>query len=297
MAPINKLNPPLYHYAVIGRHHGDDEDQCVIVASESMERASSAFREAIDRSSPNKAGREIYISHTICSETPLSDSDSDLQAMAQIQDPYLANTLIDAARQHGQDGESDHEVGDLQDLVRAMWKIMTPSQRVATLRANEVQNIAETVLDTQFPADLDDVSDKEVSEALAALGLDPSREYSERIKIDAVAHMRVMPQARHQYAHSEGWGHIFSGSTETTTRWAAEVKTQTIIDAQYLTATGWQPLDQASILDLLESIKDNDAFSAGPGGDLDVKFSPDVSGLPDWVNAPPTDIQRERQGA
>lgn len=37
--------------------------------------------------------------------------------------------LIDAAQAHGEESEPDHEVGDLQDLVRSCWEIMTPAQR------------------------------------------------------------------------------------------------------------------------------------------------------------------------
>lgn len=39
--------------------------------------------------------------------------------------------LIEAAKQHGEDSEPDHEVGDLQDFLRAMWELLTPEQRLA----------------------------------------------------------------------------------------------------------------------------------------------------------------------
>jgi hypothetical protein len=35
---------------------------------------------------------------------------------------------LDAAQQHGEDSEPDHEVGDLQDLLRTMWSLLTPEQ-------------------------------------------------------------------------------------------------------------------------------------------------------------------------
>lgn len=34
-------------------------------------------------------------------------------------------TLISAAEQHGQDSEPDHEVGDLQEFLRAAWSLMS----------------------------------------------------------------------------------------------------------------------------------------------------------------------------
>lgn len=37
--------------------------------------------------------------------------------------------LILAAQHHGEDSEADHEVGDLQDLLRACWATMPPKAR------------------------------------------------------------------------------------------------------------------------------------------------------------------------
>lgn len=47
-------------------------------------------------------------------------------------------TLIEAATQHGEDSEPDHEVGDLQCYLRAMWKLLTPAQRAAYVALPEV---------------------------------------------------------------------------------------------------------------------------------------------------------------
>lgn len=40
-------------------------------------------------------------------------------------------TYISAAQQHGEDSEPDHEVGDLQDMLRVVWKLLTPQQKAA----------------------------------------------------------------------------------------------------------------------------------------------------------------------
>ncbi len=42
-------------------------------------------------------------------------------------------TLIEGARLHGENSDPDHEVGDLQDLLRECWKLMAPSQRYLVL--------------------------------------------------------------------------------------------------------------------------------------------------------------------
>lgn len=49
-------------------------------------------------------------------------------------------TFIEAAQQHGEDSDPDHEVGDLQDYLRAMWELLTPEQRLAYVGLPAVQN-------------------------------------------------------------------------------------------------------------------------------------------------------------
>lgn len=51
-----------------------------------------------------------------------------------------------AAQQHGQDSDPDHEVGDLQDMLRAMWAILTPAQRVAYAGSDAVRMVLQGAL-------------------------------------------------------------------------------------------------------------------------------------------------------
>jgi len=39
--------------------------------------------------------------------------------------------IIAAARAHGEDSEPDHEVGDLQEVLRACWSTMTQKARLS----------------------------------------------------------------------------------------------------------------------------------------------------------------------
>lgn len=41
--------------------------------------------------------------------------------------------LIDYAQQHGIDSEPDHEIGDLHELSRAMWALLTTPQKAAII--------------------------------------------------------------------------------------------------------------------------------------------------------------------
>jgi hypothetical protein len=37
--------------------------------------------------------------------------------------------LLDSAEQHGEDGDPDHEVGDLRDILEYAWTLLTLAQR------------------------------------------------------------------------------------------------------------------------------------------------------------------------
>jgi hypothetical protein len=61
-------------------------------------------------------------------------------------------TFIGAARQHGEDDEPDHEVGDLQQMLRAAWNIMTPGQRQEFASSPVVL----AVLEAGYPSEFDE---------------------------------------------------------------------------------------------------------------------------------------------
>ena len=46
--------------------------------------------------------------------------------------------ILAAAKEHGENSEPEHEVGDLQVALRAAWQLMTPGQRAALLRSADV---------------------------------------------------------------------------------------------------------------------------------------------------------------
>lgn len=57
----------------------------------------------------------------------------------------ILKKLFSAADAHGEDsGEPDHTVGDLQDLLRETWSLMTPSQKLALLNSDTTDNVAMT---------------------------------------------------------------------------------------------------------------------------------------------------------
>lgn len=49
--------------------------------------------------------------------------------------------ILNAAQQHGENSEFDHEVGDLQDVLRAAWSLMSTEQRNQLMSAAETVNV------------------------------------------------------------------------------------------------------------------------------------------------------------
>lgn len=54
---------------------------------------------------------------------------------------------IEAAEQHGELSDGDHEPGDLGVFLRRMWALLTPEQRLAFARDPEVHDVLEAVVD------------------------------------------------------------------------------------------------------------------------------------------------------
>lgn len=53
---------------------------------------------------------------------------------------------IDAAKQHGEDSEPVHEVGDLQSFLRSAWELFTPEQKlVFATRSTVVETMQEAL--------------------------------------------------------------------------------------------------------------------------------------------------------
>ena len=54
-----------------------------------------------------------------------------------------ALVLLECAREHGENSEPDHEVGDIRTFFLACWAIMTPGQRTIALMDPRVQDVLE----------------------------------------------------------------------------------------------------------------------------------------------------------
>ena len=64
-----------------------------------------------------------------------------------MRDPNVGDDVIEElmakAKQHGEDSEPDHEVGDLQDLLRLLWRHANPHCRRYFLDDPKMEDIRE----------------------------------------------------------------------------------------------------------------------------------------------------------
>lgn len=100
----------------------------------------------------------------------------------------MLNVLLAAAKQHGEDSDPDHEVGDLQDLLRPMWAILTPEQQRNFLASDEVAAVLEAALPSEAEivteSTLDDVDEEEWLAACTGLGFDTSFRYPPAAEVE-----------------------------------------------------------------------------------------------------------------
>lgn len=282
------------HFAVIGRHHGDEEDTMLFVRAPSSTLAMEAFKKELNALNESRNGMDIYVNHVLCSLTPLFESDADAQALHQIQEPELAERVITAAKQHGDDSEPEHEVGDLQDVVRAMWHLMAPHQRVAMMRMPEVQQVFQSAYMMDFPNSLDQVSDEEIRTALANFGLDPEGAYPDQLKLDAVMHSAVLPGMAERYVYCDNWPHGDQNGQQGAARWALDTGTMQIIDAQFQAEGQWHTLSGPDCKALMQKIQLMQALNHRNQEKLGVHRAGSVADFPDWVGSEPQQRKHER---
>lgn len=76
-------------------------------------------------------------------ERPMGEGGSPTEARTRADTPRMLDVefYIEAAQQHGADSEPDHEVGDLQDFLRAMWAMLSVEQRRQFARSASVADV------------------------------------------------------------------------------------------------------------------------------------------------------------
>ncbi|WP_262030744.1 hypothetical protein [Microvirga sp. Mcv34] len=72
---------------------------------------------------------------------PVLTKRDDSKRPLTLADVKDADTFTHAAFVHGEDSEGDHEIGDLQDLFRAAWGLMTEEQKVDFLFTDQAKAV------------------------------------------------------------------------------------------------------------------------------------------------------------
>lgn len=185
--------------------------------------------------------------------------------MSYSKDDLVLEALLSIAKQHGEDSEPDHEVGDLQDLLRPMWKLLTAEQRNAFMASEEVSNVllAATGEDSTI-CDIEDVDPDELEEAAQYLALPLPELVDHAGRIAMINSFRIRQSAEPALGNQEegrfvhgNWGHIFfPGGPETMTRIVFDREDNAVVAMEVMTSgTGkWAEATQEMREDVTDSI-------------------------------------------
>lgn len=115
-----------------------------------------------------------------------------------------AQWLICAAEAHGEGDDPDHDAGDLQGFIRAMWREMSIEQHRAVIEDDAMADIAELGGCERFlvkPGDEIDADDWAIAEE--HFGLDPSFQYSEQQVADYMNAFTLLEAVASEDAHTQ----------------------------------------------------------------------------------------------
>ncbi len=90
------------------------------------------------------------------------------------QAPLVLESLLNLAKAHGEDSEPDHEVGDLQDLLRAVWPLLTAEQICTLMQSEAISALVETKSEATPIGDTADLDKSELGEICAHFEIDES---------------------------------------------------------------------------------------------------------------------------
>ena len=226
-----------------------------------------------------------------------------------------ADTLIAASFQHGLDSDPGHEAGDLQDYLRAGWRLLTTGQRREMLNEPTLKSAIETatlwepirltkfllqaegiekILDIFQEHGNDEGSAAEIKDLQDALrvcwGVLPQDMRKKMLDIEGVQdtfeNATGLPLLR--YLVSPGWEHFFVGERAETTRWIFDLHDEALVGVQVLNGSDWIDLYPGEVTELLRTIKDSEVLSDPKASNL-IKFAH----LPSWdeVDRCPSSVQ------
>ncbi|MEJ8837632.1 hypothetical protein [Ramlibacter sp. AN1133] len=197
----------------------------------------------------------------------------------------VVESLIEVAQRHGEDSDPDHEVGDLQDFLRATWEVLAPGQRAALLCSAEISSVVEGATGEGLATHTDEATDW--TRVMKRLGLDPSKPYDGKTVLEHTNMHRLKRLAAGEeadavprYVHG-AWDHIFQeGRPAVPVRFVYDRQGGELVALECQINQGWSSASEAEMGDVEDSLKN---------GNEDAIDDPDSYGLeegdvlPDWA--------------
>lgn len=220
--------------------------------------------------------------------------------MSESTEPKTIEAVLALATKHGSYGEPDHEVGDLQDMMRDMWSILTPQQRLEFLLKPSVASALEACeADGPPVANLNELDEEEIAAAVSSLGRQASDCTEVEILLAANTLMieGVAGVDRPQYVHGH-WSHIFPESGDVMTRLVFDREADLVVALQIQGATGWRNVGAAAMADVTDSLRNANPEALDDPEDYGLE---EDDTLPDWAaelmrSQMATRIERPRGG-
>lgn len=143
--------------------------------------------------------RSISSLKPTCGLTPLKET--QMPQRKQHAHHKGLDLILSAAKAHGENSEPDHEVGDLQAVLRAAWEIMTPGQRAALLSDPRVAE----QLESELPEGDDGTPGNERIEAALRIELDAANAGASLYDLLVAAHPGFLDDTEVDGAELVNW--------------------------------------------------------------------------------------------
>ncbi len=140
----------------------------------------------------------------IASEVVAAAVDLEMMATAPSTDDAGADWLTACAREHGEGDDPDHEAGDLQGFLRAMWEVMAIEQHRQMLEDSSVSDIAELGgCQRELVSAADEIDAYDWNLAIEHFGLTDSVQYTDQQVADYMNAFTLQEGVRSEIAHTQ----------------------------------------------------------------------------------------------
>ena len=140
----------------------------------------------------------------IGTEEVLEAIDGEFMATAPGVGDDGAQWLIDCAKAHGATDDPDHDAGDLQGFVKAMWREMSAEQHRAVIEDDELFDIAELGGCERFLVKKGEaIDDEDWALAVAHFSLDHSLQYNAQQMADYMNAFTLQEAIESEDAHTQ----------------------------------------------------------------------------------------------